>query len=356
MEEINVLVLSGGPSPERSVSLQSGQMVSDQLDSDRYRVVPVQVARDGVWCRAGEAEEMEDDGSGEEAQRVPCGKGQLTPEIGRSIDRVLIGEEIDVAFLAMHGFYGEDGKVQGLLESFGVKYTGSGVCASALAMDKGKSRHMFMQNRIRVPRWTSFDRKTWQAKSQKLTALVEKELGLPCFVKPNDLGSSIGVNLVDNVQRLRMVIESNLQISRNVIVEELLEGREVTCGVLEKGGRETRTEALPIVEIRPKREFFDFSAKYKSEFVEEIVPADLDSTEADAISKAALRAHHVLGCAGFSRTDMILCDGEPYVLELNTIPGLTPVSLFPKAAEAAGLSFPEVLNTLIQTALGSDLK
>jgi len=331
------------------VSLESGRMVSEHLDSERYHVVPAQISRQGLWYLAGELEsDTHNMGTQEEAEALlPFQKRPLL-EVGRSIDRILLGEEIDVAFIAMHGSYGEDGTIQGLLESFGVRYTGSGVCASALAMDKVRSRHMFMQHHLSVPRWMTFDRNQWAGKSQDCLEAIRSRLGLPCVVKPSNQGSSIGVHLVQDAASLEQAIVDTLSLARRVVIEEYVQGTEITCGVLEVSAQ---AKALPIVEIVSQRNFFDYEAKYDPRLNEEIVPARIGEAVADSASKAALKAHRALGCAGFSRTDMIVVGETPIVLETNTIPGLTPVSLFPKAAAAANIEFSRLLDIMVEGAL-----
>lgn len=324
-------------------------MVSEHLDSDRYRVVPAQISRQGLWSLAGELDaDAHDMGTQEQAEALLPFQTRPLLEVGRSIDRVLLGEEIDVAFIAMHGSYGEDGTVQGLLEAFGVRYTGSGVCASALAMDKVRSRHMFMQHHLNVPRWMTFDRNQWTGKHQECLEAIRSRLGLPCVVKPSNQGSSIGVHLVREPAELEQAIVDTLAIARRVLVEEYIQGTEITCGVLEISGQ---AKALPIVEIVSQRSFFDYEAKYDPRLNEEIVPARISDETADNVSKAALKAHRALGCAGFSRTDMILTGDSLVILETNTIPGLSPVSLFPKAAQAADIGFSRLLDILIESAL-----
>jgi len=353
---INVLVLSGGPSAERSVSLKSGEMVCEHLDPERYNVVPVEVAMDGTWYRAGEHDESRRIDTSEESHALIPSLGILSAEVGKSIDRVLIGEEIEVVFIAMHGAYGEDGTIQGLLDAFGVRYSGSGLCASALAMDKIRSRHMFMRHRLKVPRWTHSNRDRWDRDSGRLLEMLEEGFKFPCVVKPNNLGSSIGVFVVENHDHLEPAVDEVLRMADEVIVEEFLEGKEITCSVLEHPGTNGRLQALPVVEIVPHRPFFDYSAKYDPELAEEIVPARISEEAEVAAKKAALTAHRALGCSGFSRTDMILVGDVPYILETNTIPGLTPVSLFPKAAAAAGFDFSELLDILVDCALDKSPK
>jgi D-alanine-D-alanine ligase len=257
---------------------------------------------------------------------------------------------LDVAFIALHGPYGEDGTIQGLLEFAGIPYTGSGVLASALAMDKRRARHVMAFNGVPVPASLAVERETLSAREGGLAREIAQTLGFPCVVKPNAQGSSIGVSIVRAPAELPRALEAAFALGDLVLVEEYLTGVEVTCGILDDpdvGG----PVALPLVEIVPAREFFDYEAKYTPGAAEEICPARLPPAAVWRAQAAALRAYRALGCADFARVDLFVREADVVVLEVNTIPGLTTESLLPKAARAAGIEFPVLVERVITSAL-----
>ena len=249
----------------------------------------------------------------------------------------------EVVFIALHGGAGENGTVQGMLELLGIPYTGSGVLASALALDKIMSKKIFERDGIPTPRWVPLgagDRDSAQE-------VVLGEIGLPCVVKPACEGSTIGVTVVKREEDLSGALAAAFQYGSRVLAEQFVEGTEITGAVL--GNDEARV--LPLVEIVPAGGFYDYAAKYTPGATEEIVPARVSEAVADRAREFSLAAHHALGCRGFSRVDMIAAGDEVYVLEVNSIPGLTDTSLVPRAAEADGISFPELVDRLIELAL-----
>ncbi|MBA4395045.1 MAG: D-alanine--D-alanine ligase, partial [Desulfobacca sp.] len=252
--------------------------------------------------------------------------------------------KIDVALIILHGRYGEDGTVQGLLELLGIPYQGSGVLGSALAMNKRLTKALYRQAGLPV----APDRVIRRGDDRALDSLADK-LGWPIVVKPNTEGSSIGIRNAKNSEELSKYIEQAFALDNEILLEEYIKGREITGGVL---GNET-LQALPIIEIIPAKqyEFFDYEAKYKEKASEEICPADLPESTTRLAQEYALRAHKVLGLRGYSRTDMIVRGEEIILLETNTIPGMTATSLLPQAAQAAGLTFGALLDRLIELAL-----
>jgi D-alanine-D-alanine ligase len=294
MTRLRVAVLMGGPSAEREVSLLSGQTAAQALMNAGMNVCEVHVE----------------------------GAALALPK------------HCDVAFIALHGRFGEDGTVQRLLEDRGVTYTGSGPAASALAMDKTLAKQKFVEAGIPTPRWVVVERDLRHA----------ADLPLPAVVKPAREGSSVGISIVENEAQLN---EACLQAWRHdgrLLVEEYIRGREFTVGIL--GER-----ALPVLEIKTGHKFFDYRAKYtKGEATEEV--AKLDAVTAARLQDLALRAHECLGCRDMSRVDLMMDEaGNLFVLEVNTIPGLTPNSLLPKAAAAAGLSFQELCGRMVEMAM-----
>ena len=255
---------------------------------------------------------------------------------------------IDVAFLALHGKYGEDGTIQGFLELTGTPYTGSGVLASALAMDKVMAKRVLLAEGIPMPRGIhvtsallAFDAAAVIARANAL---------LPAVVKPSKQGSSVGMSLVDSPTAMEAAVRLALQHDDEALVEERVFGTEITVGVLGKPGS-ADLEALPVVEIVPRREFFDYQAKYDPAQCEEICPARISDESKRQAQSLGIRAHRALSCRGYSRTDLILGPDGPVVLEVNTLPGMTMNSLLPKAAAAAGIPFGELLHRIVLLAL-----
>ena len=246
------------------------------------------------------------------------------------------GERIDVAFIALHGPWGEDGKLQGLLETLGIAYTGSGVLASALAMDKVMAKTVLQANGLDVP------------DGEVVTSPADvPSIAPPSVVKPVENGSSVGVTMVDSAAAYPAAITEALRFDRRALVEERIGGRELTVGVI---GMD-QLQALPVIEIVPKRAFFDYRAKYDANASEEVCPAKIPEDVARRAQDFAVRAHKALGCSGISRTDLMWDGARMAVLEVNTMPGMTPNSLVPKAAKVAGISYGELVDRLIGWAL-----
>lgn len=319
---LTVGVLMGGPSSEHAVSLQSAKEVLARLDSNKYKALPIKIARTGKWSVGG-----------------------------KIIDPVKALKKCDVVFNALHGSYGEDGKVQALMDQHQIRYTGSGIAASALAMDKFHSRGLFKLAGLQTPRTLCVTRgENYVAHAQFFAGKVT---GFPVVVKPCAHGSSVGVSIVRDAAQLPSAIESALALDHRVLIEEYIKGRELTCAVLEDGNGETT--ALPVTEIIPleSHDFFNFDAKYTEGHAREVTPAALDSVIYEKAQAIAVAAHEVLGCRGYSRTDMIWTphNNDVYILELNTLPGLTATSLLPQAARAHGMAFTELVHHMIQVAL-----
>lgn len=250
---------------------------------------------------------------------------------------MLHGLKIDIVFIAMHGPFGEDGTIQGLLELIGIKYTGSGILASSLAINKIYSKQLFTQAGLTVPKGFHL------TKGQP----IPKKLQYPLFVKPFNQGSSIGTSKVTNSKGLEKALKNAFSYSYKILVEEFIAGVEVSCTIL--GNQNPST--LPLVEIVPKYEYFDFKSKYDPKRVQEICPAKLNANLTKRVQHASITAFKILGCKGFGRVDIIIRNNEIFVLEMQTIPGLTPLSLLPKAALAAGINYPKLLDKIIEHSL-----
>ncbi|MGM0395175.1 MAG: D-alanine--D-alanine ligase family protein [Thermodesulfobacteriota bacterium] len=307
MKKIRLALLAGGISSERSVSLNSGNQVFDALDKHKYDIVRYDPKTD------------------------------LT-------QLVMDAPDIDAALIILHGPYGEDGTVQGLLDLLDIPYQGAGVLGSAVAMNKLLSKRLYRQADIPTPDFCSLT----GADDADIPRLVRK-LGLPLVVKPVCAGSSVGMTIVKNASDMDQAIQDGFAHDDTLIVEAYVKGIELTCGVL---GNES-LEALPVIEIIPGQghEYFDFNAKYVAGETEEICPARIDEQTTRKVQALAISAHQALFLKGYSRTDMILAGNDLFVLETNTIPGMTATSLYPQSAAAAGYSFSRLLDTLIQLAI-----
>lgn len=320
----------GGLSSEHEISIKSGEMVVANLDTDTYKVSTVVITSDGDWAFSGDHEEQV-----EFHEAVPLLK-HLHP---------------DCIFIALHGPYGEDGRIQGMLDLLAIPYVGSGCAASALAIDKVRAKFVAAAAGIPVAQDIVFTGSEWHHHRDTIHDNVTQTLGYPCVVKSPLQGSSLGMAIPKTQNDFSAVVDEILRFGSDVLVEKLITGIELTCSVLERDV-DSAPEALPVTEIRPKTTgFFDYTAKYTPGACDEITPADIPDAIRDEVQDISIRAHNAMGCRGFSRSDMIL-DGEQLVwLEVNTIPGLTETSLFPQAAEAAGMPFPKLLDILIQAAL-----
>jgi D-alanine-D-alanine ligase len=332
-KKTRVIVLMGGKSPEHEVSLVGGREVVSHLDSAKYEVLPLVISKDGQRWQLKKKDELL-----AQRQEVSSAK-DLTPT-----QEVIRPEETprraDVVFIAMHGPFGEDGTVQGMLEMIGIPYTGAGVLASAIGMDKSMFRKVMAGEKISMA-------KALMLKKTDNESLVWENFPLPVVVKPSSQGSSVGVSIVHKREELGKALEKAFQYGPRVLVEEYLSGTEVSCGVL---GNEDPI-ALPVVEIVPKNEFFDYEAKYTDGKCDEIVPARIAPKLTKEIQDVAIKVYKAIGCQGFGRVDMIISGGKSYVLEINTIPGLTPASLLPKEAAAVGISYEQLLDRIIELSL-----
>jgi D-alanine-D-alanine ligase len=313
-----VAVLMGGPSSEHDVSLKSGENVLKQIDRNDYDSFGVRITREGEW--------------------------EIQPGDLR--------HEADVAFIALHGTYGEDGTIQSILDAVNLPYTGSHALPSALAMNKYLTLRLLQENGFVIPHSFLISRSDWNRNPFKIFDQIKNYIGYPMVVKPNANGSSVGVHIVGSRGELVGALESIFEFSREALAQNLIVGRELTCGVLDHGWPDSAFPLMP-TEIIPKvSPFFDYRAKYEPGGSEEITPARLPQPFVDSIRRTATNVHKAVGASGFSRTDFMLDrNGRAYVLEINTIPGLTTQSLIPKAAEATGIGFPDLIDRIITAAL-----
>ena len=307
MKKLTVALLAGGVSSEREVSLHSGEQVYEALDKDKYNIL----------------------------------KYDPQSDLARLVQDA---PKIDIAMIILHGPFGEDGTVQGLLELLNIPYQGSGVLGSALAMNKTVTKQLYEKAGLPMLPYIVYDRD----ESVDVAECADR-IGLPMVVKPVEAGSSVGMSIVKSAAELQGALEKAGEFDNAILVESFIEGTELTAGVL--GNKEL--DALPLIEIIPDEsyEFFDYEAKYKAGATQEICPARISEELTRRAQDYAKIAHQTLFCKGYSRTDMILKDEELYVLETNTIPGMTATSLYPQAAQEAGMSFSQVLDKLIELGL-----
>lgn len=304
LENKRIGIMMGGFSSEREISLKSGKAVFEALKNSGKDVVEL----------------------------------ELMQETEEEIRRLISQHAVDIIFIAMHGGFGEDGRLQHILEKINVPYTGPGEESSRRAMDKIASRKLFEKAGLHVPQYRRIRRRF-------NSPLLLSFMHYPLVVKPSAQGSSIGISFVGSPDQLPLALRLAFKFGDDVLVEEFIEGREITVSVLDG-------KALPIVEIIPKKKFFDYQAKYEKGLTEYVVPAPLSPEIAQKAQRDAMKAYHVLDCRHLSRVDMIIKeDGTPYILEVNTIPGLTEMSLFPKAAGAAGISFDQLCTKLVELAI-----
>ncbi len=322
-----IAVLMGGQSSEHEVSLKSGAMVMKALDQEQYDIIPVTILKDGQWVFP---------------EGVAYTPGYAVEELKK--------RDVEVVMLALHGEFGEDGTIQGFLDVSGIRYTGSGVLGSALAMDKDRASRIVALHGVTIPKSFLITSEVWKKDSDAALQAMPFKSGA-YVVKPGRLGSSVGVQIIRAPETLKDAIAKAFWHSSEVLVQECIDGTEVTCGVLDSVD-ESGPIALPPTEISPKGgTFFDYNAKYTVGASEEITPARLPDEIIKAIQTVALTAHTKLDCYGMSRSDMIVRGTDIFYLETNTIPGMTETSLLPQAAEVAGISFSRLLDRLIQLAL-----
>lgn len=329
-KKIKIAVLSGGPSQEHEVSLKSAECVIQNLDNTKFEIIHIKISKEGIWVDQVSKVELE----------------------GVSAIEYLKNKSIDLVFIVMHGEFGEDGEVQKLLEAAGIKYTGSNSKASANAIDKVISSKILGCSGLNVPPFVWTNKEDYLNDREKFLKTILETFSLPVVIKPTDRGSSVGIAIVRTKNALEKAILEAFKFSNNVMAQNFVKGRELTCAVIES----KNDELIPLVptEILPNKnyEFFDYEAKYKSGATIEITPPNLSEKIINKVQEEAIKAHKALGCSHLSRTDFILDKNNTlYTLEVNTIPGMTSTSLIPQGARAKGISFPVLLEMIIESAL-----
>jgi D-alanine-D-alanine ligase len=331
----------GGRSGEHDVSVVSARSVAAALDRERYEVVPMAIDRAGRWADP------------ETSASVLAGSGDRPDEVRRfdgstGLDQRLLEPSMGVVFPVLHGPYGEDGTIQGLLEMLDLPYVGSGVAASAVCMDKGLAKRLLVQVGLPTPPWTELTAGDWSKERETARAQC-LELGLPLFVKPARLGSSVGISKVSEASALEAAVAKALELDTKVVVERGVDAREIEVSVL---GNDRPRASLP-GEVVPGHEFYDYEDKYLDDVCELRAPAPLEPEQVERARELAVAAFSTLGCEGMARVDLFLerTGGAFLVNEVNTIPGFTSISMYPRLWNVSGLSYERLLDELVDLAL-----
>lgn len=343
MKKLRVGIIFGGRSGEHEVSVTSAASIFKHIDRGKYEPIPIRIEKDGSWSFPHHEPTASNVAQAIDQARVAERDSTTTS------DPALGALKLDVAFPVLHGPYGEDGTIQGLLEMAGLAYVGNGVLASAAGMDKSIMKILFEGRGLPVCRWHGFVRAEWD-RNRSATLQHIGALGLPVFVKPANLGSSVGISKVKTQAELVPAIELALQFDRKVVVEAAVtRAREIECAVL---GNDDPMISVP-GEILPSREFYDYEAKYLDEGSKTVIPADLPHATVAEVQRLAAEAFRAIDGAGLARVDFLM-DGEKgtiYLNEINTLPGFTNISMYSKMWEASGLTYPALVDRLIQLAL-----
>jgi D-alanine-D-alanine ligase len=345
-------VIFGGRSVEHEVSLLSAKSIIRNIDPAKYEIFPIFIEKSGTWRRASVSSWLDDGGLEffEDSFLSPSlnpGKPVFYEISGK---RIVREHAVGAVFPVLHGTYGEDGAVQGMFELMGIPYVGASVLGSAVGMDKIVMKTLLKESGLPVVGYLGFYKSDWESGKGPLGARIVREIGIPCFVKSANLGSSVGITKVKSEGELERAVDYSCRFSERVIVERAVrKPREIEVSVL---GNE-RPEASCPGEVVPHREFYDYTAKYLEEGTGLIAPAELDRETAERLRDYAVRAFRALHCSGMGRVDFLLEDGtnEIYVSEINTIPGFTQISMYPRLWEVSGLSIPELVNRLIELAV-----
>ncbi len=350
MRKIKVAVLFGGVSAENEVSLQSAKNVIEAIDRSKYDIIPIGIDKDGRWYLNSPAEYLlnsedpkliklnKENSSAKSVSMVASGK---SGELLNNTDRSTVGV-VDVVFPILHGPMGEDGTIQGLFKLAGIPFVGSSVLGSAIGMDKDVMKRLFKEARIPTAKFISTKNKKIEFEE------IKRQLGLPFFVKPANLGSSVGINKIHNKNEFQKAVEEAFAFDRKILFEEAIDGREIECSVL---GNDNPIASIP-GEVKVKDEFYSYRAKYIDENGAVLeIPAKISSKLTRRVQELAIKSFKICSCEGMARVDFFLRENDLIVNELNTIPGFTKISMYPKLWEASGLSYPDLIDKLIQLAL-----
>lgn len=349
-KKLRVGLLYGGRSGEHSVSILSANSVLQAMDQNKYEVLPIAITKEGRWLPGQDPQVLVDSGK-LQVRRLGEHSGADELEIlANNQGQILmgLGDRVDVVFPVLHGPFGEDGTIQGLLELADLPYVGSGVLGSAAGMDKALMKAIFQQRGLPVGKYLVYTRNELTQFS-RIAVEVEEQLNYPCFVKPANLGSSVGISKAYNREELQTALELAAKYDRRLVVEAMLTGREIECGVL---GNDN-PESSQVGEIVPCADFYDYEAKYVLGDSKLIIPAQIPGELVERVQTMAVEAFRALDCAGLARADFFVNDttGEIYLNEINTMPGFTRISMYPKLWEASGIGYGELINRLLELAL-----
>jgi D-alanine-D-alanine ligase len=346
-KRLRVGVLFGGKSGEHEVSLASAASVIRGLDPDKYEPVPIGISKEGHWLIGTGAQKLLPDVL-RQGQRVMMNADPTDAAMVR-LDGSGGGQRLDVIFPVIHGTFGEDGTIQGLLELAGLPYVGAGVLGSAVGMDKDVAKKLLQFADIPVVPWTAIHRHQWEANQEAVQSAIEEKFAYPVFIKPATLGSSVGMTKVHNREELAPALNLACEFALKVLVEKAVTAREIEVSVL---GNNVPQASIP-GEIVPHREFYDYAAKYLEEGTQLLIPAELKPAQIKKIQALAVAAFQALELSGMARVDFFLekTGGKLYLNEVNTIPGFTSISMYPKLWEATGIPFRDLIDRLITLAL-----
>lgn len=341
-------VLYGGKSAEHKVSMQTAKAVMNAVDQSKFEVHPIFINENGSWKKGPLLEGKVEDVKALEYTSAEETVSPLSLSTQGSAPTSVAEYEAEVVFPLLHGPNGEDGTVQGMLELLGLPYVGNGVLASAAGMDKVTMKSLFAQAGLAQVQYVGFIRRDWEQNLEELCTRIENQLGYPCFVKPANLGSSVGINKCKTRDELKIAVEEALQYDRKIIVEEGVTAREIEIGVL---GNDV-PECSVVGEIVPKTEFYDYKSKYEDGDTALIIPAEVSEDIYAQMKEIAIKAFKVLDCSGLARVDFFLKeDGTVLINEVNTMPGFTPVSMFPLLWKHTGLDYPSLIERLVKLAI-----
>lgn len=355
VKKLRVGLIFGGRSGEHEISFLSASSIIKAINKDKYTVVPIGITKEGRWISPLDSELALQSGKIEGKSTVillndPSGNALIRTDDNQRFEKSSNLEKIDIIFPILHGPYGEDGTIQGLLELANIPYVGSGVAASAISMDKDFMRIIFQQKNLPILKWMTIKRKEWQKNKEKILSLIQNDFEYPLFVKPANLGSSVGISKVHKKEELEKAIDLASSYDSKILIEEGLEDiREIECAVL--GNDEPR--ASVVGEVRPAGEFYDYNSKYIDGGTQLIIPAELPGDVSKKVQEIALCAFKAVDAVGMARVDFFVSKKENkiYLNEINTIPGFTSVSMYPRLWMASGIPYPELIDRLIQLAL-----
>lgn len=348
VKKLRIGILFGGRSSEHEVSLASASSLIAAIDPSKYEMVPIGITRKGRWLIGTNSEKdlsgVLTNGRSVTISMEPECKGLRL--LGTRSENL---EKLDVVFVVLHGTFGEDGAVQGLLELADLPYVGAGVLGSAVGMDKDVMKRLFREAKLPIIPWLTLQRGEWRSHPERCTRLIEKKFRYPAFIKPGNQGSSVGISKVCNRKELGPAVDLAFSYDSKVLVERAIQGREIECSVLGN----MQPEASVPGEIIPVNDFYDYEAKYVKEGSKIVIPAKLNSRKTKEVQQLSLRAFRAAECSGMARVDFLLDQqtGKFFLNEINTIPGFTPISMYPKLWEASGLPYRKLVSKLIDLAL-----